>query len=567
MADDGGDRPRRRSASPPKAPEKAPRRRRGTVVKCQCCRSRASNQPTPCIRPDPARGCRGCLRLGVVCMVNGAPVPRYAIAPGERMQYLEPMSSLCGPCNTNSRPCDSKRPCDSCVSRNIECTGSVRGCFHRGVAGDEMYGYYLTHRYGPNGVTDLNRPAASWVMPDDYHLQYIQWAQQRGLQINGRPVGPFQRWNVQVPAPPGPFPPGAVAGLPIGAPVGLPPGAPAGLPPPVTGPPAGGSINLPVGYVPANIPMRPPPPRRPEPRGPRTAVERSLHVEYQDLFRIANDAMARGVPPELAGIDALLQRDFNNSVPVSQSQAAQDLRRFLARQAEIARRQEDARQEDAKKQEEARQEEAKRQEDAKKQADALKEENARRQDRRRNPRFAETPIDTSQIVGNVPDEALRNINPGTNDEYRRIGPHRNVVMTPLGRPPSPGPTRPLYHIPWNTQDEDIDFPIGLFRLPENHPNRVDRSVIRRHPFAPHPNQNGESQLSTITYLRLWDAGEMLFEPMNCMAEKLVTGFCGNPTQSAVSSTKLFPLLITLLKQRSPNGDLYSRGVPLYLPTS
>lgn len=82
----------------------------------------------------------------------------------------------CVPCMENGRRCDAKRPCDSCVANHDRCTGNSSRCFWRGVAGDEMYGYYLTLGFGPGGVNDppTGPPDQRWEMPDDYHIQYVQ---------------------------------------------------------------------------------------------------------------------------------------------------------------------------------------------------------------------------------------------------------------------------------------------------------------------------------------------------------------------------------------------------------
>lgn len=230
---------------------------------------------------------------------------------------------------------------------------------------------------------------------------------------------------------------------------------------------------------------------------------RAIQLGYQQFLRLANAAMARGVPANLAGITQLLVDDLNNSVPVNQSQAVRDLNLYLARQEEILRR----------------------------------------NDETRNPRLAELPIDTSRAIGDVPEQALRNINPGSSDEHRNIGPLRNVVRIPLDRPPSPGPTHPIYWIPWNSRDEDIEIPVRFSRLDQSHPEYVNRGLLQRNPFANHPSGDGTSQLSTIPYFRIWENGDMLEDPAPCETERQFFGPCGKPTRSAVSITELFSFIL------------------------
>ncbi|XXG97467.1 hypothetical protein Hte_003769 [Hypoxylon texense] len=323
-----------------------------------------------------------------------------------------------------------------------------------------MYGYYLTHGFGPTGVNDLNvlPPGERWVMPENYHLEFIEWAKEHDYEITSRSTATIDQLAKR-----------EVRKRPR-------PQQPAQAEPPFRAilQPDGGGPAAPVGM-------------------------QNLQAEYRQLLRLANDAMAIGVPANLAGIEPLLEMDLNNSIPINDSPTARELRLYLARQSEIARR----------------------------------------DDEMRNPRFAEVPIDTSRVVGDVPDQALRNINPGSNEEYRNIAPLRNVVRIPLDRPPSPGPARPLYWIPWNTRDEDIDLPIRYSRLDPSNPEHVDRRALRREPFAEHPNIDGVSQLATIPHWRIWNNGDMFAKSYPCEAENQYPGRCGKPTRSACEDTSHF----------------------------
>ncbi|KAI1780729.1 hypothetical protein F4818DRAFT_435925 [Hypoxylon cercidicola] len=209
--------------------------------------------------------------------------------------------------------------------------------------------------------------------------------------------------------------------------------------------------------------------------------------------------MSNGVSADLAGIIPLLEEDLRQNVPANMSPAGRALRAYLEREDGFQMR----------------------------------------YNENRNPRFAELPIDTSQAIGSVSDQWLRNHNSGSRDEHRNIGLLRNIVRIPLDRPASPGPTHPIYFVPWNVRDEDIDIPHRLSRLPEHHPEYVDRGVLQREPFANHPCESGSSQLATIPYWRIWDSGDMLPSEMACETDRQFFGFCGKPTRSACEDTSHF----------------------------
>ncbi|KAI0181751.1 hypothetical protein GGR52DRAFT_567969 [Hypoxylon sp. FL1284] len=394
------------------------------ITKCIGCLSRCSNKAARCIRPDPERGCQNCLRYGLVCIRRGVVLPAAERNPPEERRLRRAGFTPCDPCQQNGRDCDLKRPCDSCVLAGAQCTGSKRSCFWRGVPSDDFYGYYLNLGHGVGGIGDPypggNR---EWVMPDDYHVEFTEWANARGEHIRRRrePRVYSERGN------------------------------------------AG---------------------RNPQDR-----------VSYQEIESIATEAVSRGVPVDLAGIRPLLALDLANSVPFGDSQAVRDLRWYFVRQ------------------------------------DALR----RRFDEASNPRWSEVGIDISQAVGEVPDQALRSLNPGSDSDYRYIGPLRHISNVPIERPPSPGPMRPLYWIPWNARDDDVDVPIRLSRLPTSHPDYVDRTRLGRFPFPEHPNENGQSQLATIPYWRIWDNGDRFQDAVPCEAET-PRGFCGRPTTSACEDT-------------------------------
>ncbi|KAI1078547.1 hypothetical protein F5B20DRAFT_591387 [Whalleya microplaca] len=125
--------------------------------------------------PDEGFGCRACHQLGVVCRIDGQILPECREA-GLKKATFRP----CEPCYRTGLRCDPKRPCDRCVLDGVVCDGQRFGCFNRGVPGDDYFGFYLWHGYGPTGVNDDNS-VPNWRMPANYHTMYQDWV------ANGRP--------------------------------------------------------------------------------------------------------------------------------------------------------------------------------------------------------------------------------------------------------------------------------------------------------------------------------------------------------------------------------------------
>ncbi|KAI2602288.1 hypothetical protein GGR54DRAFT_654364 [Hypoxylon sp. NC1633] len=221
-------------------------------IVCQFCNSRYTGAKAQCRRDYDGRGCRECRRYGLVCIYEGEVLPPYP-------EFVPPPPPAhCTPCANSGRVCDFKRPCDNCVATGTECVGPHRGCFHRGVAGDDMYGYYLTHHFGPRGVNDQPIPGV-WTMPLDYHEEYLRWRTGQPLLHFPPPLppplqGPGVPTQPLAPAPPPPppvtqppaqlAPPPAQLAPPPAQPVAPPPAQPApppAQPAPPPAPPVGGS--------------------------------------------------------------------------------------------------------------------------------------------------------------------------------------------------------------------------------------------------------------------------------------------------------------------------------------
>ncbi|KAI1653680.1 hypothetical protein F4813DRAFT_393446 [Daldinia decipiens] len=216
--------------------------------------------------------------------------------------------------------------------------------------------------------------------------------------------------------------------------------------------------------------------------------DESLAIQYSRILELAHEAATHGVPVNLRGIMEVLNRDVVAGVPSNESQGARDLMYYLGKQAV------------------------------------------------HNPGAHERKIEISEynILYNMDD--LQRLNPGTQAEYSYVAPIRDTVLIPLTRPASPGPARPSYWIPWNTKSADIQVHDNTGDYPEGSPERVDMSAIRRDPFRDHPNENAQSVLSAIPFLRIWDEGAMYAIPRACQQEYLIDGTCGNLTTRGCEDT-------------------------------
>ncbi|KAI1660910.1 hypothetical protein F4813DRAFT_386319 [Daldinia decipiens] len=189
---------------------------------CLLCASRVSQGHTRTnsrrcnANPSIPRGCDQCSSWGVQCIVDGAALPptvsNSAGTTRDQAHY-----SHCDVCVRYGRPCDRKRPCDSCVIFGVACHGgAVKGTFHRGVPGDDQPLYYLRTGFGDGGVFTYpaSRSARRPALPLDYHLQYQPSNGYSGVglgyvDVHRQPLRippPPQGQQVNYPVPPAPQP-------------------------------------------------------------------------------------------------------------------------------------------------------------------------------------------------------------------------------------------------------------------------------------------------------------------------------------------------------------------------
>ncbi|OTB16176.1 hypothetical protein K445DRAFT_11142 [Daldinia sp. EC12] len=368
---------------------------------CTLCRSRVSGHKTKCNRPMEGHGCTACKRYGLPCVFGGVALPTY---PGPVKRQLD--LSICDGCKELGARCDLKRPCDRCHSSGRPCTGEFRHCFHRGVPGDDMYGYYLNLGFGPGGVDHVHyNPLFAWEMPYNYNLEYLDWEKRKALSNE---VVKVQRND-------------------------------------------------------------------------------SVEDQYTRTLQQLKDAVNQGVPINVDGLLKALQNDVDNHVPLHESQVARDLLVYLSKRP----------------------------------TDIYP--------------VLELPVQKGEFNIFFNEADLQRLNPGSQAEYSHIAPIRNIVSRVPSHSTTPGPARPQYWIPWTTKSEDIPIFDNTMYYPEGRPERINLSAIRREPFRDHPNENAESVLSTVPFLRLWDEGEMYPTDRPCQQETN-TGVCGKATLRGCEDT-------------------------------
>ncbi|KAI1802338.1 hypothetical protein F4811DRAFT_573142 [Daldinia bambusicola] len=175
---------------PPQQSSPKPQGRRPNPV-CVLCRSRVSGHKSKCTRPMEGHGCTACKRYGLPCVFGGIALPTY---PGPIRRQLG--LATCNGCKDLGVRCDMKRPCDRCHSSGRECTGDFYHCFHRGVPGDDMYGYYLNLGFGPEGVNQVHtQELFTWEVPYNYNLEYLEWERRKAL--NNQVVHKRQPYRVE----------------------------------------------------------------------------------------------------------------------------------------------------------------------------------------------------------------------------------------------------------------------------------------------------------------------------------------------------------------------------------
>ncbi|KAI1481896.1 hypothetical protein F4774DRAFT_407335 [Daldinia eschscholtzii] len=163
-----------------------------------------------------SRGCTDCARWGLQCVTEGVALPPTTV-PNAGTNADQVHFSFCEPCKTHRRPCDRKRPCDSCVIHGDTCRGgSLKGVFYRGVPGDDQRVYYRRNGFGDGGVYTRAPSGPRLQVPLDYHLLYQPSNGQSGVGLGyvdangnagpppppGQPAQPAQPANPQPPVQP-----------------------------------------------------------------------------------------------------------------------------------------------------------------------------------------------------------------------------------------------------------------------------------------------------------------------------------------------------------------------------
>ncbi|KAL7624630.1 hypothetical protein AAE478_006199 [Parahypoxylon ruwenzoriense] len=223
-----------------------------------------------------------------------------------------------------------------------------------------------------------------------------------------------------------------------------------------------------------------------------TERDRAHYREYQEVMSILRSAMQSGIPADLAGISRRMQIDYNAWIPVNESQSCRDVLLFLKRTAVD-------------------------------------------HPRFNNPVLDQVTIDVSQAV--YPIEEIQALNPHPSASlFNRIAPIKNVTNIPLTRLPSPGPSRPQYHIHWSTRPEDLPVMPNDNLFPLGHPERVNVEWLKR-PLPLNPGENTESQLNTIPYNRIWDDGVMYASVQQCEASTTRYVRCSNFTTAGCEDTR------------------------------
>ncbi|KAH7031401.1 uncharacterized protein B0I36DRAFT_363092 [Microdochium trichocladiopsis] len=146
------------------------------------------------------RGCRQCVNYGLVCVYQGFVMPRnrearnhIGFTPCDACRHaavtqLAAATMRIGTLAAADRAallCDRKQPCDRCTSLGIQCGRSpsenrrVIGLIGRDTPSADLEGFYLTSGKQPGTFGRLHpeygtgRGRRNWVMPDDYHFQYL----------------------------------------------------------------------------------------------------------------------------------------------------------------------------------------------------------------------------------------------------------------------------------------------------------------------------------------------------------------------------------------------------------
>ncbi|KAI5864002.1 hypothetical protein GGS23DRAFT_562520 [Durotheca rogersii] len=216
-----------------------------------------------------------------------------------------------------------------------------------------------------------------------------------------------------------------------------------------------------------------------------------LYQEYLTVIRLTRDVMLRGVSLNLASIMAQLRQDYEAGVLVNKSQACRDIHMYLYRESVVF------------------------------------------------PIFDNPVMEVAPV--SIPEGTkmdileCRALNPSPDAELSFLAPLRNVAKTPIGRPRLPGPARPIYWVPWELDPEQLPVMPNGHLYPPNHPNIVDVDHLKR-PLPPHPNESGESELSSIPYNRIWDDGEMYEADHRCRVSSQTGEECGNLTRRGCEDT-------------------------------
>ncbi|KAI0478467.1 hypothetical protein GGR56DRAFT_689296 [Xylariaceae sp. FL0804] len=159
---------RSRSASPvdtSRPKKRGPRRKRP----CDGCNALFHKYSDRCNHKEGV-GCDRCFWWGLICVVDGEIKPPRQDKERPKQYYF----GRCKNCMDNSALCDRKRPCDRCHGLGLQCdTGdNLKGCFRRGVPGDDGPLYYHRMNRGPTGLNDNNYDP-NWCPTQDYGRDWL----------------------------------------------------------------------------------------------------------------------------------------------------------------------------------------------------------------------------------------------------------------------------------------------------------------------------------------------------------------------------------------------------------
>lgn len=146
----------------------------GRARKCLTCLRRIRGRYScDCELRGNGMGCTPCSLWGLWCVVGDRALPPRPLTGQEK----ESAMGKCDCCRENSRTCDRKRPCDSCIIHNEPiCRGKwFANCFYRGAPGDNEAPYYQRLYLDPTrGVLDPpDKERGRPQLPADYHTHYV----------------------------------------------------------------------------------------------------------------------------------------------------------------------------------------------------------------------------------------------------------------------------------------------------------------------------------------------------------------------------------------------------------